>query len=111
MPHDTIQLRKQPPAYAYLVVTTTERAGNIYQLNRGKTTIGRSGANDVRLDDQTVSSEHAMVRFEGDGEFTLINLSSENGARLNGRKLQQHSLRHNDVIELGQTRIVFKRAC
>ena len=110
MAHETVQLRKQPPAYAYLVITTTERAGAIYQLNRGTSTIGRSGANDIRLNDPAVSSEHAKVRCEGEGEFTLIDLGSENGAKLNGRRFQQHSLRHNDVIELGETRLVFKRA-
>lgn len=110
MNFETVQLRKQPPAYAYLVVTTTERAGSIHQLNRESTTIGRSGANDIRLDDASVSSEHAKVRFEGDGEFTLIDLGSQNGAKLNGHRTQQHTLRHNDVIELGETRLVFKRA-
>ncbi len=109
-PHETIQLRKQPPSYAYLVITTTERAGSIYQLNAGNTTIGRSGSNDIRLNDNAVSGEHARIRFEGDGEFTLIDLGSQNGARLNGRRTQQHTLRHNDVIELGETRLVFKRA-
>lgn len=109
-PYETIELRKQPPTYAYLVVTTTERAGAIYQLAPGTTTIGRSGANDIRLDDPTVSGEHAKVRCEGEGEFTLIDLGSPNRAKLNGRRTQQHTLRHNDVIELGETRLVFKRA-
>ena len=109
MNFETIQLRKQPPAYAYLVVTTTERAGSVHQLNRGTTTLGRSGANDIRLDDASVSGEHAKIRFEGDGQFTLIDLGSSNGAKLNGRRTQQHTLRHNDVIELGETRLVFKR--
>lgn len=110
MSHETVLLRKQPPAYCYLVVTTTERAGAIHQLNTGTTTIGRSGANDIRLDDPAISSEHARIRFEGEGEFTLIDLGSANGAKLNGRRTQQHVLRHNDVIEIGETRLVFKKA-
>ncbi len=109
MNFETVQLSKQPPAYAYLVVTTTERAGAIHQLIRGTTALGRSGANDIRLDDSSVSGEHAKIRFEGDGEFTLIDLGSQNGAKLNGRRTQQHTLRHNDVIELGETRLVFKK--
>ncbi len=109
MSQDTVQIRRGASTYAYVIIANQARAGTIFQLKKGLTTIGRSGSNDIRLDEPSVSSEHAQIRSDGEKEFTLIDLGSANGARLNGRPVQQHILRHNDVVELGETKLVFKR--
>jgi hypothetical protein len=70
--------------------------------------IGRSRDCDVVLDDAGVSRRHAELRPDGDG-WTLADLGSTNGVRVNGRELRDRTpLRQGDHIELGSTEIVFE---
>ena len=107
MPQETVQLGRRS-TFAYLIVADGEQAGAIHQLRPGTHGIGRSGSNAIRLDDAAVSGEHARIRWESEQDIVLIDLGSENGTKINGRRSQQHQLRHNDVITAGETRLVFK---
>jgi hypothetical protein len=70
--------------------------------------IGRSRDCDVVLDDAGVSRRHAELRPAADG-WTLADLGSTNGVRVNGRELGDPlRLRQGDHIELGSTEIVFE---
>jgi hypothetical protein len=70
--------------------------------------IGRSRDCDVVLDDAGVSRRHAELRPEAGG-WTLADLGSTNGVRVNGRELRDRTpLRQGDHIELGTTEIVFE---
>ncbi len=109
MSSETVQMRTSPPTFAYLIVTRGAQAGAIHQLKSDTTTVGRSGTNDIRIDDPNVSGEHLRIKHEN-GEFTLIDLGSTNGTRVNGRQLHQHVLRHNDRVQIGDTILLFKKA-
>jgi hypothetical protein len=70
--------------------------------------VGRSRECDIVLDDAGVSRRHAEIRPSGDG-WTLADLGSTNGVRLNGRRLRGvQPLALGDSIELGSTEIVFE---
>lgn len=107
MSQPTVQLGR-PTAFAYLVVLDGVQAGAIHQLSTGTLGLGRGGSNHIRLDDPAVSNEHARLRWDDGGPVTLIDLGSENGTRVNGRRTQQLNLQHNDVIQVGETKLVFK---
>jgi len=71
-------------------------------------TVGRSRDCDVVLDDAGVSRRHAEIRPGPDG-WTLTDLGSTNGVRVNGHELRgAHALRPGDRVELGSTEIVFE---
>jgi hypothetical protein len=71
-------------------------------------TIGRSRDCEIVLDDTGVSRRHAELRSAGDG-WTIEDLGSTNGVRVNGRELRGlQALDPGDVIELGSTRITFE---
>lgn len=71
-------------------------------------TLGRSRACDIVLDDAGISRQHAQIMPEGDG-WTIADLGSTNGVRLNGRPLRgAHALQPGDHVELGSTEIVFE---
>ena len=106
---ETVIMRAEEPTFAYLVVAAGDRTGAAYQLRQGVTALGRSGENDVRIDDEEVSSQQAKIRRE-DGAFCLYDLASTNGTRVNGERVQTHRLRHDDTIELGRTLLIFKQA-
>lgn len=96
-----------PKAAAWLVCDD----GRNYQLNRGRTNIGRSrSANHIVLDHPTVSREHARI-VEENGFFTLYDVGSRHGVRLNGRRLHHPTLLEpGDEIQLGEVRMRFVTA-
>jgi Protein of unknown function (DUF3662)/FHA domain len=71
-------------------------------------TIGRSRDCDIVLDDTGISRRHAEIRQGADG-WTVADLGSTNGVRLNGRALRgAQPLHAGDHVELGSTEIVFE---
>jgi len=69
--------------------------------------IGRGPTNDLALhDDSKVSRTHAELRNR-DGQWILLDLGSSNGTKVNNRRIEQHSLRAGDRIQLGGTTILF----
>ena len=74
----------------------------------GGGTIGRSRDCDVVLEDAGASRRHAEIRPQLDG-WTLQDLDSTNGVRVNGRAIVgTQPLRPGDRVEIGSTEIVFE---
>jgi hypothetical protein len=71
-------------------------------------TIGRSRECDVVLDDAGISRRHAEIRPGAEG-WTVTDLGSTNGLRVNGRAVRgARLLAPGDRVELGSTEIVFE---
>jgi hypothetical protein len=83
-----------------LIITREGVSLRDYPLDQQRTTIGRKPDNDVYLDDQTVSSEHAAVSLIGAPAIT--DLGSTNGTFVNGVRISKQDLKHGDVIRIGQ---------
>jgi hypothetical protein len=95
-------------AAALLYMEVGSRAGTDYRLNVGTTAIGRASDNDVVLDDDTASRQHALIR-EDRGHFTLQDRGSLDGTLLNGEKIRGSvTLQDGDEIGLGNTVLRFK---
>src|SRR5579884_653163 len=91
--------------YAYLRAVCGPDQGRIFNLTDGTTlVIGRSEQSDTRLKDATVARLHCELRCQG-GEFTLVDLETINGTTIGGRKIQEHSLRHGEEFQIGNTRL------
>ena len=74
----------------------------------GGGTIGRSRDCDVVLEDAGASRRHAEIRPHPEG-WTLQDLDSTNGVRVNGRPIHgAQPLRSGDRVEIGSTEIVFE---
>jgi pSer/pThr/pTyr-binding forkhead associated (FHA) protein len=76
------------------------------QLTKERMTIGRHRHNDIVLEHQTVSGEHAAITTILDDSF-LEDLYSTNGTFVNGQRVARHHLRHGDTIGLARYRIAF----
>ena len=77
--------------------------GKRYAVAPGGATIGRSRECDIVLSDSNVSRRHAELRPAGDA-WTITDLGSTNGVRVNGRDLypnQPHPLRAGDRLDVG----------
>jgi hypothetical protein len=72
-------------------------------------TIGRLPDCDVVLKDKAASRHHAQIKAK-DGHFTLTDLGSTNGTRLNGQTIQSRLLEDGDRISIGATNLDFRRS-
>jgi len=81
---------------------------SVIALGDATISIGRADANDIHPDDSQLSRFHANIAKEGAG-WVLSDLSSKNGTTANGRSIQRHILQHGDMIQAGETVLVFER--
>jgi len=101
-------LREKTRPIAWLVITSGPRAGLIYRLS-SVINLGRDPAiNDLVLDDETISAQHARIKLEG-GQYVLYDLASTNGTFANGRRVYRWPLMDGDQIIIGRTKLVFKQ--
>jgi len=76
-----------------------------YLLEKERMTIGRKPHNDIQLDDNTVSGEHAA--FLALQNIYIEDLGSTNGTLLNGERVKKRMLNHNDIIKIGRHEFKF----
>lgn len=82
--------------------------GMTYPLSCDETLIGRHASADVRLPDLSVSRYHAILTVS-EGVWTISDLGSKSGLFINGSLVREAVLRENDVITLGNRRLIFRR--
>jgi FhaA, N-terminal domain/FHA domain len=86
------------------VVTVDDRR---YVLDSDRSTIGRSRDADCVLRDPNVSRHHAELRRSARGEWTIADLGSTNGIKVNGRRVGSTRLKSGDQVTLGTTTFRF----
>ena len=74
----------------------------------GSITLGRAAECEVRLTDTSVSRRHAEVRANGDGTWTVVDLGSTNGTKVNGATVSERKLKDGDTISTGDTHLRFE---
>ncbi len=90
-----------------LVVLTNELKGQEFACIRTELRLGRTDENDITIDHRSVSSTHAKVVREDNGEWRIIDMQSANGLTVNGETYSQATLHHGDIIELGHVKLRF----
>jgi len=94
---------------ARLVVFTPERTWELPLEDADLVTIGRTGENQVVLEQTKVSRRHAQVVRKGD-TFLLRDLGSTNGTWLQSERVGEVILQDDDVFRIGDAQLVFKAA-
>ncbi len=90
---------------AYLRVTAGPDNGRMFNLAEGVTlTIGRGDKSDTKLTDMAISRLHCELKWEGNA-FTLVDLDSVGGTLVDGKKIKDHDLRHDQEFQVGGTRL------
>ena len=91
-----------------LVISSGEFEGMRYALDSEETIIGRNPTTDITLLDEGISREHAIVsRDETTGRYTVEDLQSTNGTKVNGKRIRNSPLNPSDEIEIGHTKFKF----
>ena len=95
---------------AKLVIRNGGFDGMEYALEAEETLIGRNPTTDVTLLDENISREHALILFDPEsGAYTIEDLQSTNGTKVNGKGIRTHTLEPGDEIQIGHTRFQFVR--
>ncbi len=93
---------------AVLVICNGGFEGMEYELISNETLIGRNPTTDVTLLDESISREHAIILHDDEtGEFSIEDLQSTNGTKVNGKRIRSAELSPGDEIEIGRTRFRF----
>jgi len=91
--------RPQRKPYGYLI--RQDETADCYPIDRTPWRIGRGKDNELLLEDNSISRKHAELRRNQDGSFEIIDLKSMNGIYVNHEKIFRHTLRENDLLEIG----------
>jgi pSer/pThr/pTyr-binding forkhead associated (FHA) protein/predicted nucleic acid-binding Zn-ribbon protein len=69
-------------------------------------TIGSTDQNDVFVDDERVSRQHAELLMNADGSVQVFDLKSSAGTFVNGHRVVSHTLLHGDKLSFGPLQAV-----
>jgi predicted component of type VI protein secretion system len=91
---------------ACITVMSGPVAGHEYAFADSRILVGRSPNADLRLEEDSVSQEHAIFEFDTRG-FGIRDVGSTNGVRVNGATIQACGLKHGDRISLGSCELQY----
>lgn len=91
-----------PETAAYLIC-----GSRLYELTAGRSvTLGRVRENDIVVNDNHASRQHARIEVSP-GSCVIKDLNSSNGTCVNGEKVSRHTLKTGDKIEIGAAVYLF----
>lgn len=99
-------MRSSPVASLYF--THGSLAGKEVPLAKDTFFIGRSRNNNITLPETSVSRKHAVINFLDD-KYIISDLDSLKGTFVNGKRVKEEVLNVGDVINIGQSRMEFRR--
>jgi len=91
---------------AHLLIEDVNGKLQKYEVGAATTTIGRSPDNIIVLGDASVSSRHAEIRGDS-GRYSVHDLGSSNGTKLNDARIQASELNNGDILSFGAVEATF----
>ena len=92
---------------ARLVPQNPEAGKQTFALTLKPMSIGADGSNDIRIAGPGVDPKHAQITVSMGG-FTIVDLGSKHGTRVNAEKVRERPLANEDVVQIGAARFVFR---
>jgi len=89
-----------------LVAQSSEFAGKIFELTVPEITVGRLPDNTIQVEHASVSGHHAVLKLNG-LDYSIKDLESTNGTRVNGERVTEQKLRRNDSLRLGNIELLY----
>jgi len=108
---ETLHLPDSSPTFSWLIMLAPHR-GELYAIKQSGLTLGRAAENDIVLDDERCSRQHARLVIEpgiGNPQVYIQDMNSANGLFVNQKRIKRQLLQDEDHITLGQTTFVFKQ--
>ncbi len=101
---DVVDIPKGKQATVVTISNNVQRRE--YKLTRSRFVIGRSDENDIGIDHRSLSRKHASITCDN-GTYTVRDLDSSNGVKVNGDLYKKTDLHSGDEIELGHVKFKF----
>ncbi len=92
---------------ARLVPQNPEAGRSAIPLPPKPISLGADASNEIRIGGPGVEARHARISVDSKG-YTLSDLGSKSGTRVNAEAVQERLLHHEDVIQIGMARFVFR---
>ncbi len=90
---------------ARLIISSPDGKNGILELNKPVITVGRGNANDLVLNDSSVSRFHAVIKLKENSIF-VADRGSTNGIVLNDNRISQETeLKDGDIALVGRYRL------
>jgi len=89
-----------------LVAVSGPLKDSVFALPAEELSLGRDASNGLPISDPSVSRRHCVIQQKG-VDFQIRDLESRNGTLVNGKAVQEHSLRHLDEITIGDSVFLF----
>lgn len=80
--------------------------GTVCVLPEGEFSIGRDAANQLWVEDSSLSRRHCVVKREG-AKCSVRDVGSRNGTCVNGMPVEEQQLEHWDQLSVGSSLLVF----
>lgn len=90
-----------------LVPQTPEAGAAPLVLGMKPLSFGADATNDVRIAGPAVDPRHAQITVSMAG-YTVVDMNSAHGTRVNAEKVRERLLRDQDVIQIGAARWIFR---
>jgi predicted component of type VI protein secretion system len=91
---------------AVLIGMSAEVKGKTFNVDREKITIGRNATNLIVIEHPTVSGRHCQILHDGK-RYTIMDLGSTNGTRVNSREITECDLKPKDLVQIGSVEFMF----
>jgi hypothetical protein len=89
-----------------LVSQSSEFAGQTFEMKGPEVTVGRLADNGIQIEHASVSGHHGVFKLDG-LDYSIKDLGSTNGTRINGEKVNEQKLRRNDILRLGNIELLY----
>ena len=96
------------PVYAWLVFLDSSETRE--PVSQAVFRIGRQVDNDLVLSNSSVHRHHAVLKRENSGQFSIMDMDTQNGVVVNEKRVSKSPLKDGDVVELGEVRMRFASA-
>lgn len=97
-----IKAALQTPKNPHLIIN----GERIINLTEPVVNVGRSDDNHIMIEDPLVSRQHLQIRLRF-GVYTLFDVNSRAGTKVNNVNIVEHRLQPGDVIQIGNTKIIY----
>lgn len=91
-----------------LLVLEGPDAGAKFEFTDGRILIGRGGECQIRLNQASISRQHAALTFQGGDGWLLEDLNSQNGVFVNGTQISRQLLSATTPVRLGTVNMSFE---
>jgi len=99
------EIEKPVDRRAYILFLSGPLQGKLYCLESDETVIGRADEVDIHINDARISRLHFKINVIG-GEAVLEDLGSTNGTYVNGQRVQAHTLKDGDKIQISSSTVI-----